>query len=248
MPYINNLPPTHSSCFYGCPITLPIVQVQNFFNSQVSFAHSSFLFFWCLLYPLQFLVLVIYQSSSLSNGVYMHPFFSKQSSPLFCQICLHDASYISNPSSPSPITTTWLWHLASFIWKLAQLCIHIHPITIYPTWVAISVFLNHNFYHPSCFKTFIGCPSPALQSAPFTLTFEISAILSNQGFQSCLPLLFLSLATRWSSVSHTHPPIFLSVCFSSSRVPFLLYHLSMCLQDSFKCSPWKLLDSHSFLL
>lgn len=30
MPYINNMPPTHSSCFYGSPITLPIVQVQNF--------------------------------------------------------------------------------------------------------------------------------------------------------------------------------------------------------------------------
>lgn len=163
---------------------------SEFYNCQDCFTHSSSLLVWCLLYPLQFLVPVIYQGSSLSNSFCTYPFCSKQSVPWFCQYALMTL-LLSYPSSPFLATMTWLRHLASFIWMLTQLHIHIHPIAIYPPWVAIAVFLNCSFYHPSCSKTFIGCPSPAKKVPPFTLVFEISAILPNLPFQSCLPLLFL---------------------------------------------------------
>lgn len=163
---------------------------SKFYNSPVCFTHCSPLLFWCLLYPLQFLVLVIYQGNFLSNSFCTIPSVLNNQ-PLSSVKYAFTMLLMSYPSSTFLAIMTWLRHLASFIWMLTQLCIHIHPITIYSTWVAIAVFLDHNFYHPSCCKTFIGCPSPATKVPPYTLVFEISANPPNLPLQSCLPFHFL---------------------------------------------------------
>lgn len=110
-------------------------------------------------------------------------------------------------------------------------------------------FLKSQLLSPFLLQNPHWMPLSSKEVTTFNSGFWALCNTANLAFPIPPPLTFPVLWPLDDPVSlkHTHL-FFFSSCFYSCRIPSLPYHLSMYLQDSFQHSPWKLLDSHSFLL
>ena len=184
---------------------------SKFRNSEVCFSHSS-LFFRSLQQPLQFLVPVSFQGSSVLIAFVPIPSVLNNQPP-GSVLCLHDASCIQ------PVLTNLSIYNSAEMLSIFYLDLGTasYPDSSHYNSSCKSCpisFLKSQPITPSCSNTFIGCP---LQPREYHLSLQLSRPLLP--FQSCLPLTFPVL---WPP---SNTPIYLYLLCSSSRMAFLPYLL-----------------------